>query len=83
MSIWFVIILFIVLGFVFSPYITQLIEYVNFGFGKISGMFQYIIRIFTTSLNTLASYNYIMLLIAIFVALKVIFYILDLIRGEE
>lgn len=83
MKIWFIIIIFFTLGYLFLPYTTQLLEYVNFGFGKLSGLLQYLIRLISISLNTLISYNYIFMVIAIFVSINVIFYIIDLIRGDN
>lgn len=77
------ILVFLVLGYLFNPYITSLINYVSFGLNKIIFLLNYISDILITFLNSFASYQYIMLMLAIFICLKVLFYMIDILKGEN
>lgn len=77
------VILFLTAGYLFSPYITSLVNYVSFGLSKLSEIISNIGSIFSYFLNIFTQYQYIMLLLAIFICIRVIFYIIDILRGAE
>lgn len=76
------VIVFLVMGYLFNPYITSLVNYVSFGLNKIIHLIDIMGDILFTFLGSLTQYNYIMLMLSIFICIKVIFYIVDLLRGD-
>lgn len=76
------VIVFLVMGYLFNPYITSLVNYVSFGLNKIIHLIDIMGDILFTFLGSLTQYNYVMLMLAIFICIKVIFYIVDLLRGD-
>lgn len=79
----FMIILFISAGYLISPYITSLVNYFSYGLGQLGNLITQMGTIIAYFLNIISAYNYIMLIIAIFVAIKIFFYIVDTLRGEN
>lgn len=76
------VLIFLIAGYLFNPYITSLVNYVSFGLNKIIFLVGNIGDILLTFLNTFSQYNYLMLMLAIFICIKMIFYIVDLLGGE-
>lgn len=77
------IILFLTAGYLISPYIVSLVNYVSYGLGQLINILSNIGSIIAYFLNIVAQYQYIMLVIAIFICLNVIFYIVDILKGDS
>lgn len=78
----FFVLLFFILGAVFFPYIQSLVNFVSSGLGHLITILETLGIIVFTFLNSLIKYQYIMLLLSIYVCLAVFFYLLDNLGGE-
>lgn len=77
------VILFLSAGFLISPYIVSLVNYVSYGLSNLGNILSNIGSIISYFLNIISQFQYIMLIIAIFICLKVIFYVIDILKGDS
>lgn len=77
----FVIILLVIASYLFLPYLQSLISYFAIGIDSLTSVFSKIIDIIAVFFNSIPQYSYLMLIVSLFLVFKIVFTIVDNIRG--
>ncbi len=70
-------------SFLFAPYLSQLLNYFGQGINSLTDILGYLADFIGTLLNSVTNFSFISLFIMILLVIRLLFFVIDKLRGEK